>query len=273
MDDVVAHLQDFLRRSMVGPLRVWFSALSGLLLPVLSPSPPLPPDATADAPDLRQLVRLSKRIIRLQRKLVDDDVQFNSKTRAHIRHTFLRLYIPIENEYITVKNKSIFVNGRIDAKLTSASMRILRVFNEYDSLVTSCVFYKIRKGTSTSFVFLLRRLLMDVKYANFVAILNKNFTALQIKVSYLSKMYAVDLDRPSCGTTFNGVWKFDVEKLGRCIVNARPKVGFEFIFLLSEKLCLAYGILDDVTPHALCQNLMATVAITECADRYTGKRF
>ena len=273
MDDIVAHLQDFLIKSIVAPLGALISAMSGLSLPFLPPSSPDATGKDAQPPDLRKLEQLSRRIMRLQRKLVDDDVQFNSKTHAHIRHTFLRLYIPIESEYIMVKNTSIYVNGRIDKKLTKASTRILKVFSEHDSLVTSCVFYKIRKCTSTPFVFLLRRLLMDVKFANLVAILNKNFTTLQIKVSYLSKMYAVDLDKSTCGTTYNGVWKFDLELLGKCIVQTRPKVGFEFMYLVSEKICTAYGILDDVTPHALCQNLMSTVAVAECTDRQVGKRF
>jgi len=270
MDDIVAHLQDFFIKSIVAPLGTFISAVSGLALPIPFPTAA---DAKDAHPDLRKLEQLSRRIMRLQRKLVDDDVQFNAKMHAHIRQTYLRLYIPVESEYIMVKNRSIYVNGRIDKKLTSASTRILKVFSDHDSLVTSCVFYKIRKCTSTPFVFLLRRLLMDVKYANLVAILNKNFTTLQIKVSYLSKMYAVDLDKSTCGTTLNGVWRFDLEKLGKCVVLARPKVGFEFMYLLSEKLCMAYGILDDVTPHALCQNLMSTVAVAECNDRQVGRRF
>lgn len=272
MDDLVAHLQDLLHKSVVVPLGGFIAALSRLSLPIFAPVDAAAA-AAADGSDLRKLERLSRRIMKLQRKLVDDDVQFNSRMYAHIRHTYLRLYIPVESEYIMVKNKAIYINGRIDKKLTGATTRILKVFSEYDSLVTACVFYKIRKCTSTPFVFLLRRLLMDVKYASLVAILNKNFATLQIKVSYLSKMYAVDLDKSTCGRTYNGVWKFDLEKLGECIIQARPKVGFEFIYLLSEKICMAYGILDDVTPHALCQNLMSTVAIAESNDRQVGRRF
>ena len=215
--------------------------------------------------ELSRLARLSKRIVTLQRKLLDDDVRITPKTQAYIRRTYSQLYIRVEGEYIRVQDQSIYVNGKVDKPLTRASRRILHRFDEYDSLVTSCIFSKIRQTTSTTFAFLLRRLFMDVKYTKIVSIFNEHFTALQIKVPYLSKIYIVDLDKSTCGQVKGGKWTFEIEMLGLCVSRTRPTVGLEFVFLMSEKLCAAYGILDDVTPHALCQRLMSTVAIGDCA--------
>ena len=267
MDDAVSHLQELAHKSIVVPLSIFIYVVN-LSLSLSSNHS----NHSNDSSKFQKLERLSKRIVKIQRQLVDDDVQLNSKKQRHIRHVFLTFYIPVESEYIMVRNKSIYINGVVNKKLTGECIRILKVFNEHDSVVTSCVFYKIRKTTNTQFVFLLRRLFMDIKYSILVGILNRNFTTLQIKVSYLSKMYAVDFDKESCGTISNGVWNFDIEKLGKCIVHSRPKVGFEFVYIISEKICTAYGILDDVTPHALCQNLMSTVELSSCAERVVLRR-
>lgn len=162
-------------------------------------------------------------------------------------------FVVLENLYTVFKGK-IYVKNELNEERNQQYTDLVHdLFANADAHTAQLVYNELKHCYSLPFAQLVRKKAMDERYVQIKDVLRRvlesTVDGIPIVVDHQTQCYTVNL--PKTIIENNAI---HMEKLILCVIPVNRRVSFLYEF--SAILCVRLLILDELSPHALCEELV-----------------